>query len=128
MAKCIEELGHYDPLVKDTDARAILKGERIAYWLSVGAQPSENCHVLIKKYGQNGTHMAAAAGGPGADQDDPPAGPRAVRAAAQAAGTGTGRPKPPAPAERRPRPQPSSRRQKNRRRGMTQAKPRNDSG
>jgi small subunit ribosomal protein S16 len=56
--KIIEELGHYDPLVKDTDARAILKGERIAYWLSVGALPSENCQVLIKKYGQNGTHVA----------------------------------------------------------------------
>ena len=56
--KIIEELGHYDPLVKDTDARAILKGERIAYWMSVGALPSENCEVLIKKYGQNGTRVA----------------------------------------------------------------------
>lgn len=55
--KVIEELGIYDPSVKDTDCRAILKGERIAYWLSVGAQPSENCAVLIKKYGQNGTHL-----------------------------------------------------------------------
>ena len=57
--KVIEELGIYDPLVKDTDARAILKGERIAYWLSVGALPSDKVAVLIKKYGQNGTHMAA---------------------------------------------------------------------
>jgi len=56
--KTIEELGHYDPLVKDTDARAILNGERIAYWLSVGALPSENCQVLIKKYGKDGTHAA----------------------------------------------------------------------
>jgi small subunit ribosomal protein S16 len=56
--KVIEELGHYDPLVKDTDARAILNGERIAYWLSVGAQPSENVQVLIKKYGQGGTRVA----------------------------------------------------------------------
>jgi small subunit ribosomal protein S16 len=56
--KVIEELGHYDPLVKDTDARAILNGERIAYWLSVGAQPSENVQVLIKKYGQGGTRLA----------------------------------------------------------------------
>jgi len=55
--KTIEELGHYDPLVKDTDARAILNGERIAYWLSVGAQPSENVAVLVKKYGKNGTHL-----------------------------------------------------------------------
>ena len=56
--KIIEELGHYDPLVKDTDARAVLNGERIAYWLSVGAKPSENCEVLIKKYGKDGTHIA----------------------------------------------------------------------
>ena len=56
--KIIEELGHYEPLVKDTDARALLNGERIAYWLSVGAKPSENCEVLIKKYGKDGTHMA----------------------------------------------------------------------
>src|SRR5438093_10755766 len=56
--KVIEELGHYDPLVRDTDARAVLKGERIAYWLSVGALPSENCEVLIKKYGQNGTRLS----------------------------------------------------------------------
>jgi len=56
--KIIEELGHYDPLVKDTDARAILNGERIAYWLSVGALPSENCQTLIKKYGKDGTHVS----------------------------------------------------------------------
>ncbi|MEX2176590.1 MAG: 30S ribosomal protein S16 [Pirellulaceae bacterium] len=56
--KVIEECGIYDPLVKDTDARAILKGERLAYWLSVGALPSDKVAVLIKKYGQNGTHMA----------------------------------------------------------------------
>jgi small subunit ribosomal protein S16 len=56
--KVIEELGLYDPLVKDTDARAILKGERIAYWMSVGALPSENCERLIKKYGKDGTHLA----------------------------------------------------------------------
>jgi small subunit ribosomal protein S16 len=56
--KVIEELGHYDPMVKETDARAILNGERIAYWLSVGASPSENVAVLIKKYGKDGTHLA----------------------------------------------------------------------
>lgn len=56
--KVIEELGYYDPLVKEVDARAILNGERIAYWLSVGALPSERCAVLIKKYGLGGTHVA----------------------------------------------------------------------
>jgi small subunit ribosomal protein S16 len=55
--KVIEELGFYDPMVKETDARVQMKNERIDYWLSVGAQPSENVNVFIKKYGTNGTHL-----------------------------------------------------------------------
>ena len=55
--KVIEELGYYDPMVRDTDARAILKRERVDYWLSVGAQPSEKASILIKKYGTQGTHL-----------------------------------------------------------------------
>jgi small subunit ribosomal protein S16 len=57
--RVLEELGTYDPLVPETDARAILKADRIDYWLGVGAQPSENVAVLIKKYGTNGTHVEA---------------------------------------------------------------------
>jgi small subunit ribosomal protein S16 len=57
--RVLEELGTYDPRVKETDARAILKGERVDYWLGVGALPSDNVKVLIKKYGTNGTHAAA---------------------------------------------------------------------
>ncbi len=57
--RVLEELGTYDPRVKETDARAILKADRVDYWLSVGAQPSDNVAVLIKKYGTNGTHLAA---------------------------------------------------------------------
>lgn len=57
--RVLEELGTYDPLVPETDARALLKGERINYWLSVGAQPSEKVKVLIKKYGLGGTHLEA---------------------------------------------------------------------
>ncbi len=55
--KVIEELGYYDPMVSDTDARTILKSERIDYWLSVGAQPSQKAGVLIKKYGTSGSHL-----------------------------------------------------------------------
>ncbi len=55
--RVLEELGHYDPKCKEVDARAILKGDRIDYWISVGAQPSENAVVLIKKYGTNGSHL-----------------------------------------------------------------------
>jgi small subunit ribosomal protein S16 len=55
----IEELGTYDPRVQETDARAILKADRIDYWLGVGAQPSDKVRVLIKKYGTKGTHIEA---------------------------------------------------------------------
>ena len=58
--RVLEELGTYDPMVPDTDARALLKGERINYWLGVGAQPSDKVSVLIKKYGASGTHVDAA--------------------------------------------------------------------
>jgi small subunit ribosomal protein S16 len=57
--RVLEELGTYDPRVHETDARAILKADRVDYWLGVGAQPSVNVAVLIKKYGTNGTHLAA---------------------------------------------------------------------
>lgn len=55
--KVIEELGYYDPMIRETDARVVLKGERVDYWLSVGAQPSDKVSVLIKKYGSKGTHL-----------------------------------------------------------------------
>lgn len=57
--RVLEELGSYDPLVNETDARAILNGERIAWWISKGATASPKCSVLIKKYGQGGTHVDA---------------------------------------------------------------------
>jgi small subunit ribosomal protein S16 len=55
--RVIEELGTYDPHVKETDARCTLDGARVQYWLSVGAQPSDAVRTLIKKYGPNGTHV-----------------------------------------------------------------------
>jgi len=57
--RVIEELGYYDPAVTDTDARVVLKNDRVDYWLGVGAQPSEKVRVLIKKYGTGGTHLEA---------------------------------------------------------------------
>jgi small subunit ribosomal protein S16 len=56
--RVIEELGSYDPMIADTDARVILNAERVGYWLSVGAQPSHTVGVLIRKYGKDGTHLA----------------------------------------------------------------------
>ncbi len=47
--RVIEELGTYDPMCPETDARVTLKSERIDYWIGVGAQPSEKVAVLIQK-------------------------------------------------------------------------------
>lgn len=48
--RIIEELGTYDPMVKNTDERVRLKPDRIKYWMGVGAKPSEKVAVLLKKY------------------------------------------------------------------------------
>jgi len=55
--RVLEELGTYDPMLSEVDARAVLKSERIDHWLSVGALPTEKVGVLIKKYGSGGTHL-----------------------------------------------------------------------
>lgn len=57
--KVLEEIGTYDPMIADTDARVTLNHERLTYWLSVGAQPSENVKVFIKKYGPAGIKLTA---------------------------------------------------------------------
>ncbi len=49
--RAIEELGWYDPNTKDADKQISLNRERIEYWLSVGAQPSETVTDLLKKNG-----------------------------------------------------------------------------
>jgi len=59
--RVIEQLGTYDPMIADVDARAVLNGERIKHWLSVGAQPTRKVGTLIKKYGAQGTHLEAQA-------------------------------------------------------------------
>ncbi len=56
----IEEVGYYDPMVRDKSDRVSLKMERIEYWLSVGATPSEKVGVLIKKVKNNKFGTASA--------------------------------------------------------------------
>jgi len=59
-SEAIEELGHYDPMVRDKSNRVKLDMERVDYWLSVGAQPSEKVATLIKKVRHNTWGRAAA--------------------------------------------------------------------
>lgn len=49
----IEEVGTYDPMVADKAARVKMDLERIQYWISVGAQPSETVAALIRKVKAN---------------------------------------------------------------------------
>lgn len=49
--RVIEELGWYDPNSKSPENQVDLNRERIEYWLSVGAQPSETVGKLFERYG-----------------------------------------------------------------------------
>ena len=51
--RSIEDVGYYDPMVPNKSERVNLKMDRIDYWLSVGAQPSEKGAGLIKKVKTN---------------------------------------------------------------------------
>jgi small subunit ribosomal protein S16 len=76
--RTIEELGSYDPMVKNTDERVRFKPERVKYWLGVGAQPSEKVAVLLRKYMKKMEEEQAAGAGaaaPAAGEEAPPAGP-----------------------------------------------------
>jgi small subunit ribosomal protein S16 len=59
--RIIEELGSYDPTIKDTDERVKFKPDRVKYWLSVGALPSERVATFFKKYMAKLEQQAAAA-------------------------------------------------------------------
>ncbi len=49
----IEELGTYDPMVKEKSQRVKVNLDRIAYWMSVGATPSDRVATLLKKIKSN---------------------------------------------------------------------------
>ena len=53
--RVLEELGCYDPQNKVKEQQVKLNGERIRYWLGVGAVPSEIVRSLLKKSGIKAT-------------------------------------------------------------------------
>jgi small subunit ribosomal protein S16 len=44
----IERLGFFNPIAKGNEEKLRLEDERIAHWISKGAQPSERVAKLIK--------------------------------------------------------------------------------
>ena len=49
--RVVEELGWLDSQPKNANEKASLKRERIEYWLSVGAEPTDTVRNLLKKNG-----------------------------------------------------------------------------
>ena len=47
--RIVEQIGFYDPLTEP--ATVTVNEERAAYWLGVGAQPTETVHILLRKQG-----------------------------------------------------------------------------
>ncbi len=47
----LEILGYYNPFETGRTKKYDLKADRIRHWLSVGAQPTENVAVVLRKHG-----------------------------------------------------------------------------
>ncbi len=47
----LEYLGSYDPHQEKDEDKVTIKRERVEYWLSKGAQPTETVAQLLKKQG-----------------------------------------------------------------------------
>ena len=58
--RVLEELGAYDPMVKNTDERVRLEPDRIKYWMSVGVLPSERVQALLNKHLKKAEEAAKA--------------------------------------------------------------------
>jgi small subunit ribosomal protein S16 len=57
--RCIERIGYFNPIASGKEVRLHLEYERIQYWLSKGAQPSERVQNLIKTF-EKAAETAAA--------------------------------------------------------------------
>ena len=85
--KAIEEVGFYDTSVADKAKRVSLNMERVEYWLSVGAQPSEKVNALIRKVKKGSFGTAAAPPPMQAPKAPEPEAPAAEEVSAEASET-----------------------------------------
>jgi small subunit ribosomal protein S16 len=49
--RVLEEVGWYDPEAKEPDKQISLDRERVEFWLSKGASPSDTVRQLLKRQG-----------------------------------------------------------------------------
>jgi len=82
----IEELGSYDPAATTLSDKVTVNRERAAYWLSVGAQPSETVGSMLRKLGvRKGSVVDPAPSASKAPPEKPKAEPKPEPVAEEAA-------------------------------------------
>lgn len=59
--RTLEDLGTFDPMVKIKENRVTLKADRVKYWMSVGALPSEKVQAILNAHLKKAEEAAAAA-------------------------------------------------------------------
>jgi small subunit ribosomal protein S16 len=47
---CIERIGHFNPGARGQEVRLLIDLEKLSYWESVGAQPSDRVRSLVKEF------------------------------------------------------------------------------
>ena len=59
--KVIEELGFYDPTLKDEGKQVLVDKARVEHWIKLGAQPSDTVRQLLKRAVDSNAPAVAAA-------------------------------------------------------------------
>ena len=54
----VEKIGYFNPIARGQELPLLVEQERIEYWLSVGAQPSDRVQTLIKQFAKQGAITA----------------------------------------------------------------------
>lgn len=73
-SRSIEIVGHYNP--RQDPIEVVLKRDRITYWMSVGAQPSDRVRRLLKVFDEREAARAAEAAEQAATERSPSEQPR----------------------------------------------------
>lgn len=57
--RILEKLGHYDPIEKNAEKQLVLDLERVKFWMSQGAVPSDTVAEILVKQGVACPQLAA---------------------------------------------------------------------
>jgi small subunit ribosomal protein S16 len=57
--RLIERVGYFNPIASGKEVRLHLESERVQYWISQGAQPSDRVNQLIKIHAGSAKEVSA---------------------------------------------------------------------